>query len=173
MSSATGAGSAPNPPSRVSFAAGIGRRGVRTAKDAFTGLLGGIVGLAPHVLHHFGFLARHRACRRLGWYSFVRCARSSRVGADAAPRLPAVRDLAGAGGGARRVRRHVHPLGVRYRPGHHRRLGRRATAPSGESQRTPLNESGGARHEHLGRRERRRHRPDPRRPHRRDFVIDV
>ena len=53
MSSATGAGSAPNPPSRVSFAAGIGRRGVRTAKDAFTGLLGGIVGLAPHVLHHF------------------------------------------------------------------------------------------------------------------------
>lgn len=57
MSSTQAPAPSPNPPSRVSFAAGVGRRGVRSAKDALTGLVGGIVGLAPHVLHHVGFLA--------------------------------------------------------------------------------------------------------------------
>jgi hypothetical protein len=57
MSSAQAPAASPNPPSSVSFAAGIGRRGLRSAKDAFTGLVGGIVGVAPHVLHHVGFLA--------------------------------------------------------------------------------------------------------------------
>ena len=47
----------PDPASQVPFAAGIGRRGARSTKNAFTGLVGGIVGVAPHVLHHVGFLA--------------------------------------------------------------------------------------------------------------------
>src|SRR5512135_3058313 len=43
---------------------------------------------------------RHRAGRRLGWHRSVRDARAGGVGADAAPALPAVWDLAGAGSGA-------------------------------------------------------------------------
>ena len=57
MSSAQAPAASPNPPSRVSFAAGVGRRGVRSAWDGLTGLVGGIVGVVPHVLHHVGFLA--------------------------------------------------------------------------------------------------------------------
>ena len=34
-----------------------GRRPQRTVRDALTGLVGGVVGLAPHVLHHVGLLA--------------------------------------------------------------------------------------------------------------------
>jgi hypothetical protein len=38
-------------------ASGTPRRWAHTAWNAITGLVGGVVGLAPHVLHHVGLLA--------------------------------------------------------------------------------------------------------------------